>query len=150
MASVNIKGGEALRKRIQEMVKKVGQGGSVSVGFLEGATYPDGTPVAKIAADNEYGDPENRQPPRPFFRSMIEEKKGGWGPSLGRIAKSTDYDIDETLGRMGEGIRGQLQTSILELQEPPLAEYTVRKKGFSKPLIDTGHMLQSVDYEVET
>jgi hypothetical protein len=26
---------------------------------------------------------------------------------------------------------------------------TIRRKGFAKPLVDTGHMLNSIDHEVE-
>lgn len=38
----------------------------VRVGFINGETYPDGTSVAEVAYKNEYGVPENNQPPRPF------------------------------------------------------------------------------------
>ena len=30
-----------------------------------------------------------------------------------------------------------------------LAESTIARKGFAKPLVETGHMLNSVDYEVK-
>ena len=49
---------------------------------------------------------------------------------------------------MGLGIKGQLQQSIIETNAPPLAESTVARKGFEKPLVDTSHMLNSVDFEV--
>lgn len=150
MASLSLKGGEALTRRLKEMADRLGQGGSLRVGFLEGATYPDGTPVALVAAANEFGRPDQNQPPRPFFRQMIAEKQGAWPKSLGAVAKASDYDIDQTLGRMGEGIKGQLQASIQKLDNPPLAPSTVAAKGFEKPLIDTGHMMNSVDYEIET
>jgi hypothetical protein len=48
-------GGAALEARLREIAEKVGKAKTVNVGFLEGATYPDGTPVALIAATNEYG-----------------------------------------------------------------------------------------------
>ncbi|CAB3664482.1 hypothetical protein LMG26696_03548 [Achromobacter pulmonis] len=150
MASVGLKGGQALVRRLEEMAKKLGDGGSLRVGFLEGATYPDGTPVALVAAVNEFGRPERNQPPRPFFRSMIAEKQKDWPRALGAVAKNNDYDIDKTLGQMGEGIKGQLQESIRSLDSPPLAPVTVARKGFAKPLVDTGHMMNSVDYEVDT
>lgn len=150
MATLSLKGGEALTRKLKEMADKMGQGGSLRVGFLEGATYPDGTPVALVAAVNEFGRPDQNQPPRPFFRQMIAEKQGGWAKSLGTVAKATDYDIDQALGQMGEGIKGQLQASIQKMDGPPLAPSTVAAKGFDKPLVDTGHMLNSVDYEVDT
>ena len=150
MAAVTFKGGDALMARLKEIADKAGDGGTLRTGFLENATYPDGTPVALVAAVNEFGRPERNQPPRPFFRAMIAEKQKGWPRALGALAKSNDYDIDKTLGQMGEGIKGQLQESIRQLDIPPLAPVTVARKGFDKPLVDTGHMMNSVDYEVDT
>lgn len=150
MAAVTFKGGDALMARLKEIADKAGNGGTLRAGFLENATYPDGTPVALVAAVNEFGRPEQNQPPRSFFRTMIAEKQKGWPRALGALAKSNDYDIDKTLGQMGEGIKGQLQESIRQLDSPPLAPVTVARKGFDKPLVDTGHMMNSVDYEVDT
>lgn len=150
MAAVELKGGQALVRRLEEMAKKMGDGGSLRVGFLEGATSPDGTPVALVAAINEFGRPDRNQPPRSFFRQMISERQKDWPRALGAVAKNNDYDIDKTLGQMGEGIKGQLQESIRHLDSPPLAPVTVARKGFAKPLVDTGHMMNSVDYEVDT
>lgn len=150
MAAVSLKGGQALVRRLEEMAEKLGAGGSLRVGFLEGATYPDGTSVALVAAVNEFGRPDRNQPPRPFFRAMIAEKQKDWPRALGAVAKNNDYDIDKTLGQMGEGIKGQLQESIRQLDSPALSPVTVALKGFAKPLVDTGHMMNSVDYEVDT
>lgn len=150
MAAVELKGGQALVKRLEELAQRLGDGGTLRVGFLEGATYPDGTPVALVAAVNEFGRPDRNQPPRPFFRAMISEKQKDWPRALGAVAKNNDYDIDKTLGQMGEGIKGQLQESIRQLDSPALSPVTVARKGFAKPLVDTGHMMNSVDYEVDT
>lgn len=185
MASVELKGGQTLVRRLEEMAKKVGAGGVLRTGFLENATYPDGTPVALVAATHEFGanipHPGGTRyvigsdgmahfvsndfvgpvhgvakphtiniPPRPFFRTMIAEKSKDWPRALGALAKNNDYDIDKTLGQMGEGIKGQLQQSIQKLDGPPLKAATVARKGFDKPLVDTGHMMNSVDYEVDT
>ncbi|MEX3614240.1 MAG: hypothetical protein VB141_10925 [Burkholderia gladioli] len=150
MASLKFSGGAALEAKLREIANKAGDGSTVRVGFLEDATYPDGASVAYVAAVNEFGNPEHNQPPRAFFRNMIEEKKDGWGSALGKVAVANDYDIDKTLATMGEGIKGQLQASIKQLTDPELAESTVARKGFDKPLVDTGHMMNSVDFEVDT
>lgn len=121
----------------------------VRVGFLDGATYPDGTSVAEVATINEFGAPSRGQPPRPFFRLMIAEKRGTWGDAVALNWKATNGDAAKTLDRMGQGIKGQLQDSIRNLVDPPLAPSTIARKGFDKPLIDKGHMLNSVDYVVD-
>lgn len=149
MAGRTLQGSDAVMKVLEDIAKRMG-GGEVSVGFMEGATYPNGTPVAGVAFWNEYGVPSRNQPPRPFFRQMIAAESPTWPGKMAKLAKATDYDGDRVLALMGEDIKGALQKSINDLQDPPLAPSTVEAKGFGKPLIDTSHMLNSVSYEVKT
>ncbi|WP_144378523.1 hypothetical protein [Mesorhizobium amorphae] len=65
-------GGDKLVAKLAEIAQSVSNASSVEIGFLDGATYPDGTPVPLVAAMNEFGN-EN-SPPRPFFRGMIQAK----------------------------------------------------------------------------
>lgn len=147
MSNTVLSGSDGVMKALEDIAARMG-GGEVAVGFMEGATYPDGTPVAAVAFWNEFGAPENNQPPRPFFRQMIAKESPTWPDKMAKLAKATDYDGEKTLALMGEDIKGALQQSINDLETPALAESTVESKGFSKPLIDTGHMLNSVAYEV--
>lgn len=149
MADRVIIGGDKLQRALADIARKLGGNKTLRVGFLEGATYPDGTSVPMVAAIQEFGAPSRGIPPRPFFRRMIADKSGEWPKALAANLKATNYDVDLTLQRMGAGIKGQLQQSITDLTDPPLASSTIARKGFDKPLIDTGHMLNSVDYEIE-
>jgi hypothetical protein len=196
-------GGAALEAKLREIAEKVGKAKTVNVGFLEGATYPDGTPVALIAATNEYGgtvtvpahdvtihrkidksgnfaagslDEEGNRvgasqfvkasrsnydtthhvdeytvtiPARPFFRDMIQKNKGEWPAELGKIIRAADYDAEVALGRLGKHVAEQLQESIRDFSDPANAKSTIAKKGFDKPLVDSDHMLNSVDSEVQ-
>ncbi len=142
-------GGEALEKKLTELAERLGESKTLRVGFLEGATYPDGESVPMVAAANEFGDPAMNRPPRPFFRNMIAEKSPQWGDDIGKIAVASNYDTSTLLPLMGERIKDQLQGSIREFYDPPLSAYTIKKKGFDKPLIDTSHMLNSVDYDIK-
>lgn len=150
--TASIQGGSALERHLQEIEKRIGRGAHVRVGFLESATYPSkgegskALPVATVAFWNEYG--TVRAPSRPFFRTMIERKSPRWGVSLGNILRANDYDAERSLALMGEGIRGQLVQSIRDWSEPPNAPYTVKVKGFNKPLVHTALMMRSVDYQV--
>lgn len=154
MAAHALKGSDALMKKLEGIAKRMG-GGSVSVGFMEGATYPDGTSVAAVAFWNEYGkgvqskEGNYFQLPRPFFRRMIAAESPTWSKKMAKLAKATDYNGPQVLGLMGEDIKGALQQSINDFQSPPLAPSTVEAKGFAKPLIDTTHMLNSITYEVD-
>ena len=146
MAGHTLQGADGVAKALEAIAKRMG-GGEVAVGFMEGATYPDGTPVAAVAFWNEFG--KEGQPPRPFFRQMIAAESPGWPKKMAALAKATDYDGDKVLAMMGEDVKGALQQSINDFQTPGLAPSTIEEKGFAKPLIDTSHMLNSIAYEVK-
>lgn len=155
MASA-LKGGAKLTKYLDDMQKQVAQGAVLRVGFLEGAMHPGETenapevPVAQVAAWNEWGDPAKGRVARPFFRNMIEAKKGGWGRSMATILQNNGGDIVNALELMGDGIKGQLVRSINEFTDPPLKPATIARKGFDKPLIASADMLRAVAWEVKT
>lgn len=142
-----LSGSDAVMKALEDIAKKMG-GGAVSVGFMENATYPDGESVAGVAFRNEFGVQTKNQPPRPFFRRMISQESASWVGKMGRLAKSTNYNGKQVLGLMGEDIKGALQQSINDFESPGLAASTIEAKGFSKPLIDTSHMINSITYDV--
>jgi hypothetical protein len=147
MASVT--GGGRLDAALGAIAAKLGGASEVQIGFLGNATYPDGTSVALVAFINEYGRSKIGQPPRPFFRNMIAAKSPEWPKAIAGLLKATDYDGASTLNQTGAAIKGQLQQSITDLTSPPLKQSTIDRKGFDKPLIDTGHMQNSVDYIVK-
>ncbi|WP_339379914.1 MULTISPECIES: hypothetical protein [Cronobacter] len=149
----------------------------LKVGFLRGATYPDGTSVAMVAASNEFGNPRSGSPPRPFFRNAIAEKSDEWAERCEALMKAHGGNVDAVLDVLGMTIVDDIQRSIGSLESPPLSPVTlllrdrfpmrdgmtfadvlkaredvrngVRASGnHSKPLIWTGHMQRSVDYEV--
>nr|WP_250135680.1 hypothetical protein [Escherichia coli] len=88
-------------------------------------------------------------PPRPFFRKMIEHKSPEWGEKMATLLRANDFDTATALVCMGEHIKGQLQMSVRDWESPPNAASTARQKGFNNPLIETGHMMDSVDYSVD-
>lgn len=145
-----IRGGDKLALALSAMARQLSKPETVRVGFLEGATYPDGTPVALVAAVNEYGAPSRGIPPRPFFRNMIADKSADWPEALGKTLQATGLDQTKALELMGQGVAAQLRDSIIATDTPPLAQSTIDKKGSSKPLVDSGHMLNSIDYEVKS
>ena len=52
----------------------------IQVGFFETAVYPDGTPIAYVAAIQEFG--HGAIPPRPFLRPAAADNKDKWASSL--------------------------------------------------------------------
>ena len=143
-----IRGGEKLAAKLREFAELARNPASLRVGFLQGATYPNGTPVAMIAAIHNFGAPRAGIPPRPFFDHLIENKGPEWPEAIGNLLVANNYDAEKTLQITGSAIEGQLKKSIIDTNEPPLAESTIRRKGFDKPLIDTSHMINSTGFVV--
>jgi hypothetical protein len=180
MPNKSLKISDSVNKKLNAIVRSMG-GGSVQVGFLEGATYPDGTPVAAVAFWDEFGHGGHfPSPPRPFFRSMITKESPGWPVKMAAMAKATNYDGPRVLAMMGEDIAGALRESIGDLTDPPLSPTTLALRAKfgnnpgairardvlqaqrdvaagkpiasgtqAKPLVWTGHMLNSIGYEVK-
>jgi len=149
MALRSIAVGPGVQKRLDEIARSLKKAGKVRVGFLEGATYPDGTSVAMVAAIQDFGAPSVNIPPRPFFRNMVRDKQSEWPGAIEQALKANGYDAAKALAIVGEGVAGQLRQSITDFVGVPLAPATIARKGSDKQLVDTGHMLNSVDFEVE-
>ena len=56
--------------------------------------------------------------------------------------------IDMTLNRVGVVAVAEVQKYMTELRTPPNAPSTIKKKGSSNPLIDSGALRQSVTYKI--
>jgi len=140
-------GGAKLQAILKDTAKKLGEGKTLRVGFLGSENYPDGTTVAQVAFWNEYG--TITSPPRPFFRNMIEAKSPKWGEALGKALVATDNDTTKALSLVGTGIKDQLTKSIVDFASPGNAPYTIARKGFDKPLIDTGQMQRATGFDIE-
>lgn len=145
-----LKGGDQLKAKLLDLARRLGNGGTVRVGYLEGATTPEGVSVPLYAVIQNFGAPALGVPARPFFTNMVEEKNEGWGDSLIGILKANNYDVGLSLEKLGEHIKGQLQQSIRDTNDPPLAPATIARKGFAKPLIDKGFMFNDIGVEVSS
>jgi len=125
-------GGAKLQAILKDTAKKLGEGKTLRVGFLESIQYPDaaGTSVAQVAFWQEYG--TATIPPRPFFRTMIAKKEASWGGVLAKNLKATSNDADAALKLVGSVIKDQLQTSIIEMDSPALSPITVMLRGMRR------------------
>ena len=143
-----VKGGENVNKYLRQIADRLSKASEMHVGFLAKSRYPDGKPVAMIAMIQDSGAPSRGIPPRPFFRNMIANNEAGWAPIIKQALIDNGYDSEKALRVLGEVMVGQLKQSIQDTNDPPLKPSTIKHKGFAKPLIDTGHMQNSIDYEI--
>lgn len=83
-------------------------------------------------------------PPRPWLDVGVQS---GSADYLSVIENNSD-DLDRALNMVGNIAVGKVQQYMTELQDPPNAPSTIKNKGSSNPLIDTGALRQSVTYSI--
>ena len=128
-------------KDIYKQLKK--QNGKIEVGFFEGEKYPDGKSVAEVAAFNEFGG--GHTPPRPFMRTLVQNHRKIWRNILQDELPKED-NAHTALATLAEYMVDDLKDYIKIWTYPPNAPSTIAKKGFNDPLVDTGRMMNSVDW----
>ena len=89
-------------------------------------------------------------PERSFIRATFDEKSDEIGERAEAAVTAiiNGADVSKALARTGQYIEGEIKRKIGSGPFTPNSPATIRKKKSSKPLIDTGHMRQSVRYEI--
>lgn len=145
-------------KTIKELNSKVvGVGFTAESGVYDGSAKPGVKPgedeigsvsVADVAAFNEFG--TENMPSRPFMRDTIannaDEISRFKAMLIGQVMKGADAQT--VLNQLGTKGKGLMQREIRNGSFAANADSTIRKKGSSRPLIDTARMRQSVVYVV--
>lgn len=142
---------------IEELANTAGMTG-VKAGILEGATSNEGGEnVAAYAAHNEFG--TANIPSRPFLRKTFQDNERKWQDGLSKMLMSrTPAQALQLLGmRMQDDIVKTIKSNMPPRNAPATIER--KTKGITKggktvgshapgTLIDTGSMLNAVNYEV--
>lgn len=150
--------GKKLEIALKNLEGKVGK-----VGWFKDSQYENGIHVAYVAAIQEYGYPPGNIPERPFMRPTIMEKKNEWKElalSGSRSILKGNATIAIVMEALGLRAAGQVRAMISAILVPPLSPITIaarlRKRAnkkvigsLTKPLIDTGLMLNSLTNTVE-
>ena len=132
-------------KKQKDFQSRVFTNKTLKVGIFESAKYDDGTPVAQVAFWQEFG--TSKIPMRPFFRNAIAKNTRKWGDSVKTALIGTN-DSEKALKMLGEIMRGDIVLSLTNLNTPPNAPSTIKQKGSSNPLIDTGLLRSSISWEL--
>lgn len=111
-----------------------------------------GLTLVEVATFNEFG--TERIPERSFIRGTVDTYRSRYVEQTKQLyAKVCDpggsMTVQQALAIMGMVIQGDIQARISAGIMPANAPSTVRQKGSSTPLIDTGQLRQSIRYKVE-
>jgi HK97 gp10 family phage protein len=106
----------------------------LQAGWFEAAKYDDNTPVAQVAAWQEYG--TRTAPPRPFMRPAADGNRAKWVESYYKVAKNWiggngDYNtVLTTLGLVVQAdIKNEISGNHLPLSPVTLALRRLKNDG---------------------
>lgn len=134
-------------REIESIAKRTKGPNTVRVGLPKGSNeYPDGTSVIMVGAVHEFGSPKRNIPQRSYLRTTVNSKRTAYKILLRKLGKEIingNKNLKEALGLLGLRVKSDVQSKIRAIKTPPL-KY---RKG--NPLIDTAHLIQSINYEIE-
>lgn len=128
-------------KQLETLFKKeitVGLHGDVGGDILSRGIY------------NEYG--TKNIPERSFIRAGYDTEKNNIindAEKLTRKVVAMEIKPQTAANLLGDATKGRIQEFAIDLRDPPNAESTIKQKGSSNPLVDTGQMIGAIDYKVK-
>lgn len=137
----SLEGGERLLVYMKARTRELSTKRVAAAGFFDQET-------ATNANLQEYGAPEANIPPRPFMQMTAEENRELWashvqsqlaeGKTANEALKSVGLLMAKAIGlNIKSGWKWQAN-----------AKSTVRRKGFNRPLVETGRMFTMVRFKV--
>lgn len=140
-------------KRIKRELAKA-KGAKVKIGLqADAGQHREGRiDIVQLAAIHEFGAPRRGIPERPFIRSTADEQRESMfrttRAELDKIYTGRS-DVAKSLSVMGQIMQDKIIAKINSGIPPPNRPGTIRKKGSSKTLVDTGQLKQSVRWQLE-
>jgi hypothetical protein len=122
------------------------EGKVINAGVLSSA----GGDIASIAFWNHEGTSRGI-PPRPFVMQAVETKQAMIGAALKAsiAAIMTPGDVQGALDRIGLSVQTAIKQTIKGGSFAANHPDTIKRKGSSSPLIDTGRLIGSIGYEIK-
>lgn len=133
------------------------KGGSASTGGNDPIT------MVELAAIHEFGATIHRDtdegpvtiviPERSFIRSTFLIRRVNalrtMQTKLATAIVEKGMTVKKALGILGAWATAEVKNTITEIDiPPPLAQSTIDAKGSTKPLVDTGRLLNAISYEI--
>ena len=138
-------GWEAIKRELERAKDR-----EVAVGILQGSVDSEGMSIAEYATYNEFGTDD--VPSRPFMAMSFDENKADIEADFNRQGKAMvegKRTADQALTVIGQKHAARVQNTITGRDiTPKLADSTIKAKGSTKTLVDTGAMTNAVQIEL--
>lgn len=139
-------------KRLRELDK----GKRVKIGLLAGKNENrsnDGVTNVDLGLIHEFGTSDGHIPARPFLRPTMAREQAKYERLLAEVTKRSLeglYPLDKGLGLLGQAAVADVRATITQGAgvQPANAPSTIQRKGSSRPLVDTGRMVNAISYAI--
>lgn len=138
--------------KILEKRKKSLAGAELKVGFPADIQGHGDLSPGELALILEFGTLDGRIPERPVFRQTFDELKAEIPQKQAYYAAMVDsgkISSKQAQQRLGQWYAGKLRWAIIRYHDVPNAPATIKQKGFDDPWIDTGGLVNAIDYRVK-
>jgi len=133
-------------REIEKIAKNLSGPDTVKVGLPKGSNdYPDGTSVIMVGAVHEFGSPARNIPQRSFLRSTVQEKRKPYKKLFAKLGGAIllgKMTAEKALNLLGLQVQSDVRQKITDIQDPLL------KHREGNPLVDTGHLRQTITFQV--
>ena len=135
------------QRDLDKFERQIGKNSRVQVGIpANSRDYPDGTSVILVGLVHEFGSLSRNIPERSYLRAGIRKNSKKYVNLFAKLAIKVlngDTTVKQGLGIIGLQAASDVQQELTELQRPPL------KHRVGNPLVDTGHLRQSITFQVK-
>lgn len=124
----------------------------ILTGWGEQARYNANISIGKVMALQNYGFKKDDVvvPARPFMDNCINNNQNKWKQESNYLLSQVvlgKITFNNIVNQLKLSLSGDLAEEIQKTNTPPNAPSTIKKKGFNKPLIDTGTAIASITSE---
>lgn len=140
----------AYEKNLQQFKDSVVKAGVLAKDGSQ--NHGEGITVFQIGMIHEFGVPEKNIPRRSFIRVPIENNIKEITKLIEnnhKLVSENSMSAKVALDRIGIMAQNTIKESFRNNDWKPLKRATVKRKGSSRPLIDTGQLIGSISYIVE-
>ena len=140
----------AYEKNLQQFKDSVVKAGILAKDGSE--NHSEGITVFQIGMIHEFGVPEKNIPRRSFIRVPIENNIKEITKLIEnnhKLVSENSMSAKVALDRIGIKAQNTIKESFRNNDWKPLKRATIKRKGSSRPLVDTGQLIGSISYIVE-
>lgn len=158
MGRGHVKVDDRVWKELRRRVERIGEH-HVRVGVLASKggdqAHEEGSPITliELAAIHELGSPAAGIPARSSIRKTFDLRKDALARAVAKLARAVvdgRMEYEQALNVLGSWGVQQVKARITSGAgvPPPLQPATIARKGSSRPLVDTGRLLNAITWEV--